>query len=633
MSGSWTNFLPEKRAQQMSEFEQLLKQAQEARMFRPLDLSFARLAENSGSAPRLLAAACLSAGAGEGHVCLPLALLRPDMLFSGHQQLLAEALWQAADAPQEPQQWQSLLSGWSAVSEGLLAAPMVLTRERLYLHRMWHQERQVADFFSAELPADQADPAALRQILDQLFGEAGDNWQKVAAAVALTRQHSVISGGPGTGKTTTVARLLAALLLMEPRRLRICMAAPTGKAAARLTESLGKALQALPVSETIKARFPQEATTLHRLLGARPGTRSLRYHAGNPLHLDVLVVDEASMVDLSMMASLISALPPGARVIFLGDRDQLASVEAGAVLGDICRCAEYGYSPQRARELEQLTGASIQGTETPDAPPVRDSLCLLRQSYRFSAGSGIGQLAAAVNQGDVTRLNAVRVGGYQDIALRTLDSADDWLAMLGEISDGYAGVLAMIRQQSAPAEVLRAFSRFQLLCALREGPFGVSGLNQRIEQRLRQQQRLGAPLTGGQWYAGRPVMITRNDSTLGLFNGDIGITMPDDTGQLKVHFMLPEGDVKAVQPSRLPSHDTAWAMTVHKSQGSEFDHTALVLPPQFSPVLSRELVYTAITRARKQLTIYSDEQLFNRAIQSRTRRRSGLTGQLSHTQR
>ena len=558
----------------MSEFEQLLKQAQEAQMFRPLDLRFARLVEAGGSAPELLAAACLSAGSGEGHVCLPLSLLRPDRLFSGRQLTLATELWQAAGAPQDTLLWQQRLSRWNAVNDGSLAAPRVLDNDRLYLHRMWHQERQVAGFFSTDLPAKLPDPAEIRAILDQLFGEEGNNWQKIAAAVALTRQHSVISGGPGTGKTTTVARLLAALLLLEPQRLRICMAAPTGKAAARLTESLGKALQALPVSEALKSRFPQEATTLHRLLGARPGTRSLRYHAGNPLHLDVLVVDEASMVDLSMMASLISALPSAARVIFLGDRDQLASVEAGAVLGDICRCAEYGYSPQRASELAELTGASLSGTVAAEAPAVRDSLCLLRQSYRFSAGSGIGQLAAAVNQGDLARLDTIRQGGYQDIALRSLASADDWLAMLGEISDGYAGMLEMIRQQSAPEAILQAFSRYQLLCALREGPFGVSGLNQRIEQRLRQQKRL-AP-TSGQWYSGRPVMITRNDSTLGLFNGDIGITMPDSSGQLKVHFMLPEGDVKAVQPSRLPPHDTAWAMTVHESQGSEFDHTALV---------------------------------------------------------
>ncbi|GAA0509086.1 exodeoxyribonuclease V subunit alpha [Tatumella terrea] len=612
----------------MSEFDSLLKQAQEQQMFRPLDLRFAALTEGGGSPARRLAAACLSAGTGEGHVCLPLSLLSPASLFAGRQLALAEALWQAAAAPENEDDWLTVLEGWDAVSDGSQSTPLVLAHRKLYLHRMWLYEKQVARFFSDGLTTAPADPGQIRQVLDGLFGEEGNNWQKVAAAVALTRQYSVISGGPGTGKTTTVARLLAALLTLEPGRLRIRMAAPTGKAAARLTESLGNALQALPVSDALKARFPQEATTLHRLLGAQPATRRLRYHAGNPLHLDVLVVDEASMVDLSMMASLISALPPAARVIFLGDRDQLASVEAGAVLGDLCRSAEFGYSPARAAELGVLTGADIAGTEAAQAPAVRDSLCLLQQSYRFSSGSGIGQLAAAVNQGDLSRLAAVRGQDFRDIRLCPLDSAEQWQSMLNDISLGYAGMIEKVNNHASPAEVLLTFSRYQLLCALREGPFGVSGLNQRIEQRLRQQQRLPPAAGSGNLYAGRPVMITRNDNALGLFNGDIGIIMFDETQQLKAHFLLPDGSVKAVHPSRLPPHDTAWAMTVHKSQGSEFDHTALVLPARYSPVLSRELVYTAITRARTQLTIYSDEAVFTRAIQSRTRRRSGLSDQL-----
>lgn len=268
------------------------------------------------------------------------------------------------------------------------------------------------------------------------------------------------------------------------------MAAPTGKAAARLTESLGKALQALPVDPSLKARFPKEATTLHRLLGARPGTRKLRYHAGNPLHLDVLIVDEASMVDLTMMAALTEALPAHARVIFLGDRDQLASVEAGAVLGDICRNAEYGYSGPRAVELAALTGATLMGETIDGAPKVRDSLCLLQHSYRFDANSGIGQLAEAVNRGDVRRLEAVRLQGFSDIRLTSLSSQQQWQSMLDDISAGYTPVLEKVKQRCEAAEILREFGRFQLLCALREGPFGVSGLNQRIEQRLRQQGRL-----------------------------------------------------------------------------------------------------------------------------------------------
>jgi exodeoxyribonuclease V alpha subunit len=610
----------------MSGMTALLAQAAELRLLRSLDVQFAQLLADDEQPARLLLAACLSAEAGDGHVCLPLSQLSRDNLFKGRHAELAQAIWQAAG---EPQDWAAILSGWSALSRSEQAAPIVLSEDRLYLHRLWHNEGQVARFFLSPSTAQPFAAEQVRQVLDQLFGIEPDNWQKIAAAVALTQKTAVISGGPGTGKTTTVAKLLAALIRLSEGALRIQLAAPTGKAAARLTESLGKALQKLPVSEAERQRFPADATTLHRLLGAQPETQRLRYHAGNPLHLDVLVVDEASMVDLGMMANLIAALPAQARVIFLGDRDQLASVEAGAVLGDICRCAEAGYSPMRAAQLSALTGSEVAGNDDSSAPAVRDAICLLRKSYRFDANSGIGQLAAAVNAGDVKAVEAVFQAGFSDITRQPLQDADAYQAMLTEIAARYQPFLKLISQRADPAETIAAFGRYQLLCALREGPFGVQGLNQRIEQKLMQLQLIRRPTGGSRWYQGRPVMVTRNDSALGLFNGDIGITLFDEEGLLKVFFPLPDGSFKAVQPSRLPTHDTAWAMTVHKSQGSEFDHTALVMPAQFLPVLTRELIYTAITRARKQLTLYSDDSVFRRAVQLRTQRRSGLLERLS----
>ncbi|WP_455845544.1 exodeoxyribonuclease V subunit alpha [Pantoea agglomerans] len=610
----------------MSGMTALLAQAAELRLLRSLDVQFAQLLADDEQPARLLLAACLSAEAGDGHVCLPLSQLSRDNLFKGRHAELAQAIWQVAG---EPQDWPAILGGWSALSRSDQAAPIVLSEDRLYLHRLWHNEGQVARFFQSQSTAQPFAPEQVREVLDQLFGSEPDNWQKIAAAVALTQKTAVISGGPGTGKTTTVAKLLAALIRLSDGALRIQLAAPTGKAAARLTESLGKALQKLPVSEAERQRFPAEATTLHRLLGAQPETQRLRYHAGNPLHLDVLVVDEASMVDLGMMANLIAALPAQARVVFLGDRDQLASVEAGAVLGDICRCAEAGYSPMRAAQLSELTGSQVAGIDDIRAPAVRDAICLLRKSYRFDANSGIGQLAAAVNAGDAKAVEAAFQAGFTDITRQSLNDADAYQAMLTEIAAGYQPFLKLISQRADPAEIIAVFGRYQLLCALREGPFGVQGLNQRIEQKLMQLQLIRRPTGGSRWYQGRPVMVTRNDSALGLFNGDIGITLFDEEGLLKVFFPLPDGSIKAVQPSRLPTHDTAWAMTVHKSQGSEFDHTALVMPAQFLPVLTRELIYTAITRARKQLTLYSDDGVFRRAVQLRTQRRSGLLERLS----
>lgn len=611
----------------MPGISELLRQASEKRLLRALDLQFAHMLADDSQPALMLAAAWVSAEAGEGHVCLPLSQLTPAALFAGRHPELAAAIWQAAGAPAD---WNSLLSGSKAVSDGSLATPLVLQQQRLYLNRLWQGEGKVAQFIAADQAIELPDNAALRAVLEQLFGQQPDDWQKIAAAVAITRKISVISGGPGTGKTTTVAKLLAALIRLTPGRLRIQLAAPTGKAAARLTESLGKALNGLPLSDEEKQKFPAEATTLHRLLGAQPNSQRMRFHAGNPLHLDVLVVDEASMVDLPMMANLIAALPKQARVIFLGDRDQLASVEAGAVLGDICRCAEAGYSVARAQQLSQLTGCALQGRDDASASPVRDNICLLQKSYRFDAKSGIGQLALAVNDGDVPRAGAVFSAGFSDIERFPLATSEEYQQLLNDCVTGYRPYLQLVAQQAAPQLAIAAFSRYQLLCALREGPFGVVGLNERIELALQQKRLIDRPpAASSKWYPGRPVMIARNDRTLGLYNGDIGIAMRDEENVLKVWFPLPDGTLKAVQPSRLPPHDTAWAMTVHKSQGSEFEHTALVLPNHFLPVLTRELVYTAITRARDRLTLYTDNEVWGKAIKARTQRRSGLQARLS----
>nr|WP_145542686.1 exodeoxyribonuclease V subunit alpha [Yersinia frederiksenii] len=621
----------------------LLDQAVRDHLLRPLDVQFSRMIAGEDNPMLQLAAAILSAEAGAGHVCLPLSYLQPDELFGGRQPGLSQALWQAAGSPNKLLWIQSLNSS-PAVSDGARPTPLVLQNDRLYLQRMWQYEGDVVRFIASDNAASfitetrVVNETLLRETLDGLFGGAGPevDWQKVAAAVAATRRISVISGGPGTGKTTTVAKLLTALIqLSQGQRLRIQLAAPTGKAAARLTESLGNAMRQLPLTDDERQLFPDQASTLHRLLGAQPNSQRLRYHRGNPLNLDVLVVDEASMVDLPMMARLIAALPAKAQVIFLGDRDQLASVEAGAVLGDICRFAELGYSAARAEQLARLTGCTLSGhipigdVQT-DTVNVRDSLCLLRKSYRFDEKSGIGQLALAVNAGKYRDALSVLSGTYSDIERFPLVDTDDYQVLLEDCAAGYQHYLQLATSGAHATDVLAAFGRYQLLCALRTGPFGVSGLNERIEQLLHRQRFIErTPGPSGRWYVGRPVMIGLNDSALGLFNGDIGIALNDSEGELRVYFQLPDGNIKSVQPSRLPSHETAYAMTVHKSQGSEFEHTALVLPNTFMPVLTRELVYTAITRARQHLTLYCSDAVLGSAIRTPTLRLSGLVDRLN----
>ncbi|WP_070962533.1 exodeoxyribonuclease V subunit alpha [Vibrio sonorensis] len=489
----------------------------------------------------------------------------------------------------------------------------------------------------------QAKQAADLSVLDTLVPErVCINWQKVAAAVALSRNFAVISGGPGTGKTTTVTKLLAALIEQASRsgeQPEIKLVAPTGKAAARLTESIGKAVSQLGVSQELKDAIPTQASTIHRLLGALPHSAEFRHNSNDPLHLDILVVDEASMVDLSMMFKLIDALPNHARLILLGDKDQLASVEAGAVLGDICSFHTSGYSDTHAKMIADMTGYEAIKRNTTSLPSIADSLCMLRKSYRFDARSGIGQLARAVNKGDKHAVQKVWQAGFTDITHWPL-SGQAYSQMLQDMVEGYQEYLEKTRHFSkqgatvgdnsdSAKQVLAAFNHCRLLCAIREGEFGIVGLNQRIERALTA-RRLIAP--GDRlWYHGRPIMVTKNDHGNGLYNGDIGICMyesEEEGARLKVYFELPDGAIKAVLPSRVPSHETAYAMTIHKSQGSEFEHTLMILPPDFSPILTRELIYTGITRAKKRLTIYSDSKVLIKGIASTTQRASGLVDRL-----
>ena len=623
----------------------------DARLLRDLDVQLAQLlARWDADYSIQLAVAMTSQELGRGHVCFDLTTW-PERLEQWHSQLVDRPLIdkQLADNSFE---WPTTTV--AALMEKLQHSPLVrvitdpaqmdeqgqpltLFSHRLYLSRYFRFEQQVACWLQqASLPiATSADTPELAQQLRQLFTPQTDvDWQAVAVATACDGRFTLISGGPGTGKTTTVTKLLALLVAQSEQPLLIRLAAPTGKAAARLTESIAKAKTDLAgqVNASWLAGIPTQASTLHRLLGVIPSLPEFRHNGQNPLPLDVLVVDEASMIDLPMMARLLAALPPQARLILLGDKDQLASVEAGAVLGDICQFVAQGVSSQQAQQLQQRTGYELQNYVQPAGHPLRDRLCLLRKSYRFAADSGIGKLAEAVNNGDVKAAHAVWAQDYRDIRLH---SDEQRLEMaISVAAKGYHAYLAKLAEpitSENAIDLLKAFNQIRLLCALHDGPWGINGINgmnQAIGQRLQAQGKLQM---SGEWFAGRPVMIIENDYGLGLYNGDIGIAASDGE-RLRVWFVLPDGKAHGFLPSRLPAHDTAWAMTVHKSQGSEFTHTLLLLPPEVNPLLTRELLYTGITRAREQLDLFATPEVLALMVRKQTERYSGLVTMLETMQ-
>jgi len=582
----------------------------------------------------LLAGALAVRAPRVGHVCVDLGSVRQTVAVDTDVEVDIDALpW-----PEEGE-WLSRIaaSPMVAVGEEETTRPLRLIGPSLYLDRHWQDEHLLAQSLlgRAEAHGPPVDVALLSEGLRRLFPDEASSEQRWAAATAVTRRLTVVAGGPGTGKTTTIARLLILLdeqaRAISGRRLMIALAAPTGKAANRMQEAVSVELQRMDVSDETARRLGSiGGSTLHRLLGRHPGNASrFRHDRHHHLPHDVVIVDETSMVPSALMARLLEAVRPDARLILLGDPQQLASVESGAVLEDVVgpNAARMRIRPATRRQLEDITGTTIPTDDlAPDGPAISDSVVLLRTNFRFSGA--LGDLASAIRDGQVD--GALEVLREKDDAVGWLDidpgsASEAALSPVREVARSWGGGLRAAALAGDAVGALDALGRTRILCAHRRGPAGVAAWNPRIEAWLAQEEP--DRLTEGSWYPGRPVMVTANDYSLRLFNGDSGVSLLLPDQRRGVSFARPSGP-DIVSPSRLGSIETVYATTIHKSQGSEFATVVVLLPEVDSRLLSRELLYTAVTRTTRRLLLVGSEASVRQALTRRVARNSGLSALL-----
>lgn len=601
--------------------DEFLLQAQLAGELRLFDLQFAtKISQVNGAAfPELsLAAALASNRLANGDTCVALSEVERFGLYANPE------LQSVQQKPPVVSRWRDILLDQKVVGEPGDTCPLILDKDnRLYLGRYWGYEQSLLgslkELMTSALPS--VDKNRLTKTLAQFFQQSPEiDWQCVAAATAVLNRLCVITGGPGTGKTYTVAAILS---LLEEQTIngkppKIALAAPTGKAAARLTESVHSVLNS---GGKIKGEYQDiEAVTLHRLLGLWPGKVKGRFHRDNPLPHDVVIVDEASMVDLPLMARTFEALSPSCRVVLIGDKDQLASVESGMVLGDICGgIREARFGEEACRRLSEVSGLQLPVYPHPGRT-IADHIVHLQKSHRSIDSGGISALAKSVNVGDASAcLKLLQSETHSNLTLlpHNPENIDSTLV------DTVVPVYRIIHQTNDPLKALNEMSSVCVLCALKKGRSGAEGINRRVETLLSGAEVRTHDLNR-EYYSGKPIMIIENNTVQNLFNGDHGLVLTDsDTQELRVYFNGEHGP-RSFTPGRLPEHQSFYAMTIHKSQGSEYNTVVVVLPGEDSPMLTRELLYTAITRARERVIVIANDAQLRTAVETQSVRTSGL---------
>ncbi|CAL4324640.1 exodeoxyribonuclease V subunit alpha [Buchnera aphidicola] len=586
----------------------LLKNACKKKIIRLIDFYFAEYIANNNPAIMLIAA-CVSYENQHGHTFLSLNYFKQNCFFSQKNPKFIKKILNSLG---NTHNWLNCIAECSAIGNGSVITPLVFYDNKIYLYKMWKAEKNILKFLYEKNIINNINIEQCFKVLEKLFPQDNNHDQKIAVALSLIRNITFIIGGPGTGKTTTILKIIIAFIKTSKNPIKIQLAAPTGKAVNRLIEVIRNDIFNRELNEKEKKNVPSTAITIHKLLKIQKISQKNFFNSNNLLKLDLLIVDESSMIDMLIMEKLLFSLSKNTKIIFIGDYNQLPPIEAGFILRDLCYYYQHGYSIDVLLILQKITKCLIlKCNNNKKSFFISNNICILKKNYRFYENSGIHTLSKAIFYNKKEIIQKTLNNQIPNVFFFTVKNNQEYNNMIDKIAKRYEYYWMLILKKEKIHLIIKEFQNFQVLCILRNSEFGVSGLNEHLEYQMYKKRKIKFFNKNEKiWYVGKPIMITKNNQYLGLYNGNIGITNTSKNGILQVSFLEKNNLTKNIPVDILKDYETAWALTVHKAQGSEFKNIILVLPNTSSRILNKDVLYTAVTRSKKTVSIYSKINIF-----------------------
>ncbi|XBC44250.1 MAG: exodeoxyribonuclease V subunit alpha [Buchnera aphidicola (Schlechtendalia peitan)] len=601
----------------------LLKQAIDKKLINLLDFLFALTIAKNQSPKIILLSVCMHYFISIGNTCLPILCLKNKTVFDekDNKKFIAK-IWKITNLSKH---LKSELLTNKIISNGSHPTPFIILNQKIYFYKTWLAERKIFKFIS-QPNKFKKNLIYIKKNIATLLHENTEDLQKIAIILSIINRITFIMGGPGTGKTTIASKILIATALTFRKKIKIQLTAPTGKASHHLTNSIKKSMLKLSHLYKKKHICIKPAITLHRLLNINTAKNKHFVNTKLPLDIDLLIIDESSMIDIFIMEELIKNISKHTKIIFLGDHNQLPSIKCGHILKDVYSYYKSGYSKKTIELINQFDIFNLKEIKHYKFSNINDKICILKKNYRCDIKSNISKISIQIKKNTFNNFKKLFLNNYHDINFFSLKTIKDYKIMISNLTKNYINYWKNLKEIQTPLNAISYFNNFRLMCVLKSGPFGVKGINAALEYEMKKLGLININIIDGKSiYFGQPILILKNSYTIKLFNGDIGVIMYDKNKNLKAFFYNYKKLIRSIPINLLPEFQTNWITTVHKSQGSEFNHSTLILPNSYSSILTKELIYTAITRSQDKLTIYSDKNIFIKSIKNETRRHSGLS--------